>query len=270
METMRYSEVRKKGKGPIFGFAIFVILGCAFIVFGMYISEGNTLFGDNKIMDGLVNIYDDEVDIYQDEPNLETISKFEDISYDIFEKTYSDKSNKKIKSSISIPVISIDGEELTDINEQINEEYTKRFESFKETLSSAENTYTYKVTYNVYENIVGARKVVSITIWQRTVDDSNSNSVFDKIDTYNIDLAEKSLLSTEDAAKIVLGDSYSNIIKDSVKSYAVTKCGADENTFLYTMSGFEKYYIKNGNFHIIINTGEIVDKKYGVLDIIIK
>lgn len=269
METMRYSEVRKKGKGPIIGFAAFVIIGCAFIAFGMYISEGNSIFGNGEVIGGLVNIYED-VNIYRNEPDIPTIAGFEDVTYNISEKTYSDKSNKKIKSSISIPSISIDGVELTDLNNQINKEYTDRFASFKETLSSAENTYTYKVTYNVYENVIGDKKVISITIWQRTVDDSNSSSVFDKIDTYNIDVVTKELVSTEDAAKTVLGDTYSNIIKDGIKSYVVSKCGQDESTFLYTMSGFEKYYIKNGNFHIIINTGEIVDKKYGVLDIIIK
>ena len=269
METMRYSEVRKKGKGPIVGFAAFVIIGCAFIAFGMYILEGNSIFGNGDVIGGLVNIYDD-VNIYSNEPDVPTISKFEDVTYNVSEKTYLDKSNKKIKSNISIPSISIGGEELTELNEQINKEYTDRFASFKETLSAAENTYTYKVTYNVYENIILDKKVVSITIWQRTVDDSNSSSVFDKIDTYNIDVVTKKLVATEEAAKIILGDNYSNIIKDSIKSYVVSKCGQDESTFLYTMSGFEKYYIKNGNFHIIINTGELVDKKYGVLDIIIK
>lgn len=269
METMRYSEIRKKGKGPIIGFATFVILGCAFIVAGMYVSEGDSIFGNDPVIDGLVNIYDD-VNIYQNEPVVETIANVEDINYNVLEKTYSDKSNKNIKSNISIPVISIDGTELIQVNEQINNEYTKRFESFKQTLSSAENTYTYKVTYNVYENVIGDKKVISITIWQRTVDDSNSNSVFDKIDTYNIDVLTKELVSTDDAAKIVLKDSYSNKIEECIKSYVVAKCGVDESTFLYTMSGFEKYYIKNGNFHIIINTGELVDKKYGVLDIIIK
>ncbi len=269
METMRYSETRKTSKGPVIGFFAFVILGCAFIAFGMYVEEGNGIFGKRNVVDGLVNIYDD-VDIYGNTPSVPTVSGFDGIEYKVSDKTYLDKSNKKIKSNIVIPVISINGEELTKINEEINKEYTDRFASFKETLASAENNFTYKVTYNTYENIVGDKKIVSITIWQRTIDDAAGTNVFDKIDTYNIDVSSKEDSSTEVIAKAVLGDEYKLKVKSAVKTYVTSKCEVDSSTFIYAMSGLEKCYIKDGKFHIIINSGELVDKKYGVLDIIIE
>lgn len=270
METMRYSETRKPSKGPVIGFLAFVIFGCAFIVFGISL-ENDPLFGggNRNVVDGLVNIYEEPlVQIYEDE-TIPTISSFENVNYSVSDKTISDKTNKKIKSNITIPVISIDSVNLEEINKQIENEYTTRYASFKDTLANAENNYTYKVTYKVYENIVGDKKIISITIWQRTVDDSKGTSVFDKIDTHNIDIVTKEEVLVENAAKLVLGTDYKAKVKNSVKDYVVKNCGVDGTTFIYTMSGLESYYIKDGEFHIIISSDTIVDKKYGVLDIVI-
>ena len=68
----------------------------------------------------------------------------------------------------------------------------------------------------------------------------------------------------ENAAKLVLGTDYKSKVKNSVKDYVVKNCDVDGTTFIYTMSGLESYYIKDGEFHIIINSDTIVDKKYGV------
>ena len=271
METMRYSETRKPSKGPVIGFFTFVVLGCAFIVFGISL-ENDPLFGNgsSNVVDGLVNIYEEPlVNIYEEEEVVPTISSFEGITYNVADKTFSDKTNKKIKSNITIPVISIDSVNLDDINKKIEEEYTNRFTGFKETMANAENNFTYKVTYKVYENIVGEKKIVSITIWQRTVDDSTGRSVFDKIDTHNIDVVTKEEVKVESAAKLIIGTDYKTKVKNSVKDYVVKNCGVDETTFIYTMSGLESYYIKDNELHIIINSDTIVDKKYGVLDIVI-
>ena len=275
METMRYSEVRKPSKAPVIGFIAFVILGVSFIVFGVYIEEHNSLFGGKgDTVLGLVDIYDNEnVNIYKDKEDTEPTIKagnFNEITYLVTDKKFSDKSNSKIKSNITIPQINIDGILLEEINKKIEEEYTTRFSGFKETLASADNSYTYKVTYKVYENVIGDKKIVSITIWQRTVDDSSGNSVFDKIDTHNIDIVTKEEVSVENVAKDILGDEYKTKVKAGVKSYVVANCGESEEKFLYTMSGMESFYIKEGKFHIIINSETIVDKKYGVLDITIE
>lgn len=273
METMRYSEVRKPSKAPVIGFLTFVILGIAFIVFGVYIEEHNTLFGGKgDTVLGLVDIYDnDSVNIYNNDndPVIKT-GNFNDVTYLVTDKKFSDKTNNKIKSNITIPQISIDGNDLTEINKKIEDEYVTRFSGFKETLANAENSYTYKVTYKVYENVIGDKKIVSITIWQRTVDDSSGNSVFDKIDTHNIDIVTKEELNVDSIAKEILGDEYKTKVKTGVKAYVVANCGESEEKFLYTMSGMENFYIKEGKFHIIINSETIVDKKYGVLDIIIE
>lgn len=268
METMRYSETRKTSKGPVIAFFTFVILGCAFIAFGIYIEEGNSLFGKGSIVNGLVDIYEN-VDIYNSDVD-DTIQTSVDLSnadYKIADKTVSDKSNKKIKSNITVPVISIGSDELTEVNEKISNEYTTRYNSFKDTLAKAENNYTYKVTYNAYENVIGNKKILSVTIWQRTIDDSSKSNVFDKIDTYNINILNKNEVKVGEVAKDILGTNYKSKIATTVKEYVVKNCGIDEATFIYAMSGMENFYVKNGILHIIINSDELVDKKYGVLDI---
>ena len=44
----------------------------------------------------------------------------------------------------------------------------------------------------------------------------------------------------------------------------------DSDKYNYSLTGLENYYIKDGVFHIVFNESEIVDKKYGVIDIEIK
>ena len=272
METMKYSEVRKPSKAPVIAFLTFVVLGVSFIIFGVYVEEHNSLFGNGDTVLGLVDIYDnDNVEVYKDtEEQVIKTGNFNDITYLVSDKTFSDKSNNKIKSSITIPSISINSVDLVELNLKIEEEYTSKFNGFKETLSNAENSYTYKVTYKVYENIVYEKKIISITVWQRTVDDASGSSVFDKIDTYNIDIETKEEVTVEAIAKDMLGSEYKTKIKNSVKNYVVANCGEDAEKFMYVVSGMESFYIKEGKLHIIINSETIVDKKYGVLDITIE
>ena len=42
-------------------------------------------------------------------------------------------------------------------------------------------TYTYLVSYNAYDNMVGTKKVLSITIYQRVRDDSAKKNTTEKI-----------------------------------------------------------------------------------------
>lgn len=91
--------------------------------------------------------------------------------------------------------------------------------------------------------------------------------MFDKIDTYNINILDKDEVKVDEVAKDILGTNYKSKIATTVKEYVVKNCGVDESTFIYAMSGMENFYVKDGILHIIINSDELVDKKYGVLDI---
>ena len=138
-------------------------------------------------------------------------------------------------------------------------------------MKSATSKYTYKVTYNVYDNMVDENKIISVTIYERIVDDSAKKNTMDKIKTYNIDAASKEQITqSNDIVLSLFGKDYKTVIRDEIKNYVVSKNIIKESDFNYTYTGLEPFYIKDGEFHLIFNEGELSDSKYGVLDIIVK
>lgn len=193
-----------------------------------------------------------------------------DISYEVKDKVISDKENTKLKGNITIPQVVINGEELSEINSEIEEEYDKRFTSLKEQMKSAENKFTYTVTYNKYENKVGNRKILSLTIYQRVIDDASKKSTTNKVESYNIDLATKEIVDSQNVMIDLFGKEYKTKVNEIIKNYVINKGYIKESEYTYTLTGLENYYIKDEKMHILFNEDELVDKKYGVLDIIIE
>lgn len=254
MDTLRYGETKKSSKGPIIGLFLFFLIGGAILYIALANEEKPVVIGDNTEFSEKNSL----IDIY-DEPD-EQIS-LDNISYSVNDKKYSDKTNKKIKSNITLPVVSIDGEELTELNNKIDEKYTGLFDEMKDKMSDVENKYTYKVTYNIYENKVGDIKVISITIYHRTVDDSTGSYASENIDTYNIDVQTKKELTQAEVATEMFGISYKTKLKNSIKNYFVSNEIVKEEDYTYAVTGFENFYVKDGKFHIIFN-GEIIKDKY--------
>lgn len=265
METMRYSETKKSSKGFIFAFILFVGIGGSIIYLSMKSETAPKIIGQTTSeVNRLVNL-DEETE------NLaaETLAKNSVIEYKVENKTYSDNSNVKIKSSMILPVISVDGEKLEEINSEIDKRYTQLFDSLKSSMASVNSKYTFRVSYNKYENMVDTEKILSLTIYQRVQDDSAKTNTTEKVETYNIDLATKKILNQSDVSLQILGKEYKTIIKSAVKDYVVEKGMAKESEFTYATTGIENFYIKDSKFHIVFNEGQIVDAKYGVLDITI-
>lgn len=263
METMHYSEKKKSSKGVVIAFLLFVLIGSGIIYFAISSEEEPVVIGSQE--SDIQRLVDLEKEETVQTTNLNSI-----INYEIKDVTYNDSSNSKIKSNITLPKVSVEGEELVDINAQIDKEYTELFAKFKEQMTSVESKYTYIVSYNVYENMIGTEKVVSITVYQRMRDDSAKKNTMEKVDTYNIDLATKELVSQFDIAKELLGKDYKSIIRSASENYVVDKGMMKGSDFTYAITGLEDFYVKEGIFHIIFNEGELVDKKNGVLDIEIK
>lgn len=257
METMRYSETKKSAKGPIIGLLLFVIIGGA-IIFLAVKSEGEpVVVGQTK--SDVQRLVDTEATNQQD------------LSYEVKENTVNDKTNTKIKANMTIPVISVEGEALTEVNNTIEKTYTDMFSKLKEQMASAESKYTYTVTYSKYENMIGNDKILSITMYSKITDDAAKKNTMEKVDTYNIDLAKKQIIKGGDMALNMLGKDYKTKVRDSVKDYVVTqKAMMKEADFTYAMTGLENYYVKDGKLHVVFNEGELVDKKYSVLDITIE
>lgn len=260
METMRYQENKKSYKGVIFGFFAFVIIGCGLIYFAISEEKEPQIVGSKNTTEthSLVDIEDtDKTDV-------------SNISYEVKDKVISDKENVKLKGNITIPQVVINGEELNDINYEIEEEYNKRFTSLKEQMKSAENKFTYTVTYNKYENVIGDKKILSLTIYQRVIDDASKKSTTNKVESYNIDLSTKKVVEQQDIMLDLFGKEYKSKVNEVIKNYVINKGYISESNYTYTLTGLENYYIKDEKMHILFNEDEIVDKQYGVLDIIIE
>lgn len=260
METMHYSEKKKSSKGFVIFFFLFVLIGGAIIIFAMANETDPVVIGSNESdIQRLVDIDKEEKE--------ETKTKNQNITYEVSDVTHNDSSNTKIKSEMTLPKITVEGEELTEINEEIDKEFTDIFSKLKEQMKSVESKYTYIVSYNIYENMVDTDKILSVTIYQRVRDDSAKKNTTEKVSTYNIDLATKEKVTEFSVAASILGKDYKSIIKGKVQDYVVENNMMNEEDFTYAITGLEDYYIKDGVFHIIFNEEKLVDKKFGVLDI---
>lgn len=264
METMRYQENKKGGKWPIIAFLIFVLVGGSLIVIGIANEDNPQIVGSvREEVQGLVDIYSKETmsEIEEEEISIKDITfKLEDVKVE-------DLTNKNFTADIVLPKIIVMDEELTSINSEIKEKFTKLFESLKSEMTDVKNSFTFKTTYKYYDNIIGDKRILSITVHQRIVDDKAGTTTTDKIVTYNIDLSKRDLVDESDMALVMFGKDYKTIMKNAVKDYVVDNQMMEEDKYTYALTGMENYYIKDGIFHIIFNEAELVDKKFKVLDI---
>ena len=118
--------------------------------------------------------------------------------------------------------------------------------------------------------MVGTKKILSLTIHSRTVDDEKQTSISDTITTYNINVVSKEKLTLGSIATDVLGKDYKSIIRSNLLNYVVSENMMSESDFTYATTGLEEFYIKDSNLHIVFNAGELVDKKYNVVDVTIE
>lgn len=261
METMRYSETKKSMKFPIFCLSLFLIIGTVIIVMAIKNEPEPQIVGSTEIQ-RLVEVDTDS--------ETESKNNLNDLKYIIKDRTISDTSNKKIKSNMILPEVYINGQESEDLNAQIEAKFTGLFDALKEKMASADNKFTFKVTYKSYENIVGDKKILSLTLYQRIIDDEGKNATTEKVETYNIDLAKNEFIKSSEIISDILGNDYKDLVKNSVKDNVVSKKMVNEKDFIYAYTGLENFYIKEGEIHLIFNEEEIVDKKYSVLDIVIE
>jgi hypothetical protein len=266
METMRFRETKKSSyKGQIFLIALFLLLGAGITYFAICTEKDPTVIGQvQSDIKNQVNIYESEALVDVDEP----VKNTSDL-YEITDKNISDRTVKKIKANMTLPVISIEGEKLSTLNDEIYNKFNDTYTTFKKTMANVDNNFTYTVTYKVYDNIIDNENIVSITIYERMIDDSAKTNSMEKLHSYNIDLKDGTVLAQDDIIVDILGAEYKDKIKTEIKNYVVSNCRVSENDYNYSYTGLETFYIKENKFHLIFNPEDIVNKKYGILDILI-
>jgi len=174
METMRFRETKKSSyKGQIFLIVLFLLLGVTITYFAITTEKEPTIIGQ------LESDINTKTELYENNALIDVEKPVENASelYKITNKTISDKSVVKIKANVIIPVISINDELLTTINDQIYNKFNDTYNSFKNTAANLNNNFTYTVTYKVYDNIVANKNVISITIYERMIDDSAKTNI---------------------------------------------------------------------------------------------
>lgn len=268
METMRFRETKKNSyKLQIFFIVLFLLVGAAITYFAIATEKEPTVIGQlESDIAATSNIVENNA--LEDLSNNEPVANASEL-YNVTNKTISDKTIKKIKANVTLPVITIGEEKLTTINDEIYNKFSGTYATFKKTMASANNNFTYTVSYKVYDNVVADKNVISITIYERMIDDSAKTNSMEKLYTYNINLKDGSVLKQEDVTVDMLGAIYKDKIKAALKDYVVSKKMLNESQYTYSYTGLETFYIRENKFHLIFNPDELVGKKYGILDIAI-
>lgn len=264
MDMMSYGKLKKKNYSPgLIALPLFIILGSGIIAYSI-INEPKPLIIGSDPLENVVSTSGNNVKEKEEE-----VASLENVSYKIVEKLITE-INGNFKASISIPTLQIDTVSISEINDQILEQYMSRYTAFKkEMVGTVENKFTYKVTYNQYENIVNGEKIISLTVNERIIDDNAKTNTMEQLDTYNINVKTKEILSQETLASSLIGTNYTTLIKEQVKQKVITSKMMSEDLYNYSITGLEKCYVKDGKFHIILNPGQVVNKKYSIIDLII-
>ena len=261
METMNYNRDNKKNsKFGIISFLLFTCVGTA-AAFYMIANEPEAQIIGQDMYIPVVTPNTNEVDIYSEEA-------IANIEYSI-ESDVTKSTSGKFKANIAVPVISIEQQELTEINQEILNKFLVRYNTVKEEVKNLENRFTYKVTYNKYESNVNGKRILSFTLYERIIDDSKGADVTYKLYAYSIDLATRKIMTQDEAAVAALGSTYKTIIKEQIKDFVLAKKLYTEETYTYSLTGLEEFYVKGSKMHIMFNPGEMGENK-DYLDIVIE
>ncbi|MBQ8042972.1 MAG: hypothetical protein IJ272_02330 [Clostridia bacterium] len=261
METMNYNRDNKKNsKAGIVGFILFACVGTAATFYMIANEPEPTVLGQDMYIP-TTSTNTNEVDIYSEE-------YVASIEYNI-KNEVSKSTSGKFKSNIAVPEISIDGDSLTEINDEILNKFLVRYNAVKEEVQDLENKFTYKVTYNKYESNIDGKRILSFTFYERIIDDSKGTDVTYKLYAYSIDLATRKIITQDEAAVAILGSTYKTIIKDKIKEFVISEKLFTDETYTYSLTGLEEFYIKNDKLHIMFNPAEMGDNK-DYLDITIE
>lgn len=264
MEMMNYNRHdRNNSKFGIFGFVLFVCLGTSMVFYMIKNEPEPKVLGENMYIPvGSENVNENEnekVDIYSED-------YLKAIEYKVVKVNHNNQDGN-FKLNMSIPKITIDDEEMVEINDKILAKFKERYDAVQTQSEILENKFTYKVTYNVYESLVGNKRVISFTIYERIIDDLSGTDAKYKLYGVTIDLATKQIISQDDIAPEILGSTYKNEIRATVKQQLIDKKIFTEEDFTYTMTGLEEFYVRDGKLHIMFNPGELGNKDY--IDIVI-
>lgn len=248
---MNYSEKRRKSlKGPIFAIASFLCIGTGVIVYAMINEKEPIVVGSKGAL-----LTGDSAEVVEQDAFLDL--EKEDLSgmYEIRSNLVSDTSNVHIKCDMNIPLVYVNSTELIDFNNSVKQKFDASYNSFKESMGSAQHNFTYKVSYESYVNVVKNNGILSLIITEKMIDDETQKESMQKKYTYNINLLTGEILSQSDVIVDLLGASYRDIVKECLSAYLERDGIVSKENYNYAYTGLENYYIKDdGKLHFIFNS----------------
>ena len=262
METMNYNRDNKKNsKVGVVGFVLFTFLGTAATFYMIANEPEPVVLGQDMYIPVTSTNTNQEVDIYSEE-------YVSNIQYKV-KNDVSKSTVGKFKSNIAVPQVEIDGEELKEINAEMLNKFLVRYNTVKDEVKNLENKFTYKVTYNKYESKIDNKRILTFTFYERIIDDAKGTDVTYKLYAYNIDLVTRKVITQDEAGLLILGSTYKTIIREQIKDFVISKKLFTEDTYIYSVTGLEEFYVKGGKLHLMFNQGEMGENK-DYLDITIE
>lgn len=255
MEMMNYNKINGKKSNVALGFFLsFAVLGSTAVGY-LLATEKEDVVNFDAYKD--VEVYQEEkVDIDSIQHAITIVSKTE--------------KDSMYKADIWMPSVSVDGVSLDDINAKIKDKFLDKYEALKlDSEDTLENEMTYKVRYKEYVNKVEDTKILSLVIDEKIID-VDGKIFSNRLYTYNIDMVEHELVYQDDIGPKLLGYDYRNVIKSTIKQYALANKYVTNEEYNYTYTGLEEYYVMGGKFHFVINPGDLYDKEYGIMDITVE
>ena len=199
-----------------------------------------------------------------------TDNKLVEVKVTFKDKEDQDASNTKVTATYTLPMLYLDDEAYTVLNNEIENNARSVFATLKQPMIDVvESNYKFTVTNKVYDSVHTTKQIVSMVVTEKMIDDKTKNTTYLKVRSYNFNVTNREKISSYEAGLEVYGAEYKTKVTDAINSYLITRGMKSVSDSKYVYSGLENWYITDGEMHIMLNPKEAADEKFGVIDIAI-
>ena len=185
-------------------------------------------------------------------------------------KEESDITNGKVKATYTLPRLFLEDKEYTVLNNEIESNARSVFATLKKPMiDSVESNYEFIVTNKVYDEVLKTKQIVSMVVTDKMLDQNSKKTTYLKVKSYNFNVTNREDISSKEAALEIYGVEYKTKVEDSINAHLISRSMKKVDNDKYIYSGLENWYIQEGQMHIVLNPGEAVAEKFGVVDVAI-
>ncbi|MEG0073262.1 MAG: hypothetical protein RR922_02980 [Clostridia bacterium] len=186
-------------------------------------------------------------------------------------KEEDDTSINNITASYSFPLVYLGGEPYTILNNQMESESRNLFATLKQPMvGNVKNKYKFTTTNKAYDCVLNKKQIVSVVVTEKMQELDTKENTYLKVKTYNTNVTTREKISSYEAAIELIGTDYKAIVSDTINAHLISREMKKAEDSKYVYSGLESWYVTADELHIMLNPGDVVDAKYGVIDIVIK